>query len=166
MSLENGGDDFVFTGVNVHVRSGSGATDGDASGFGNGSPTVNALGNLIVGYDELRGGGMDDKTGSHNLVVGPRHNYPSYGGLVAACYNSVLGPYASVSGGSENTASGDYASVSGGRYNDANYLNTSVSGGYSNTASGNYASVSGGQSNVASGNRASVSGGLDNTATI
>ncbi len=34
-----------FTGVNLHIRSGSGATNGDT---GNG-PTVNGLGNLIVG---------------------------------------------------------------------------------------------------------------------
>ena len=105
MSLESGGDDFVFTGVNVHVRSGSGATDG----------SVNGLGNLIVGYDELRGSGLDDKTGSHNLVVGPTHNYSSYGGLVAGCRNAVSGIYASVSGGSNNAASNECASVSGGR---------------------------------------------------
>ena len=36
------GDDVYFTGCNVHVVSGSGATEGE----------VNGLGNLIVGYNE------------------------------------------------------------------------------------------------------------------
>ena len=41
---------------------------------------VNGLGNVVIGYNELRGAG-DDRSGSHNLVFGSRNNYSSYGGL-------------------------------------------------------------------------------------
>jgi hypothetical protein len=165
VTLENGGQDFVFTGVNVHVRSGSGSTSG----------TINGLGNLIVGYDEARLSGTD-KSGSHNLVVGPNHNYTSYGGLVVGYKNTVSGSYASVSGGTVNTASGTYASVSGGsshtasgwyssvsggRSNIAIDYGSSVSGGEFNTASGWFSSVNGGELNTASGNYSSVSGGYN-----
>jgi len=68
LSLASNGD-WVITGVNVRIRNGSGQTS-----------TINGKGNLIVGYDEANAD--DEKTGSHNLVVGPYHSYPSYAGLV------------------------------------------------------------------------------------
>ncbi|MGM0558203.1 MAG: hypothetical protein ACQEVA_17595 [Myxococcota bacterium] len=186
----NGDQSVLFTGVNVHVRSGSGATDGDTGG----GTSVNGLGNLIVGYDEARASG-NDKSGSHNIVVGVQHNYSSYGGVVFGRTNAVEGSYATVTGGRSNTASGGsasvtaglsntasgtYASVSGGLSNTANGSRSSVSGGasnnavssyssvsggYNNSASALYASVSGGEENTASGTRASVSGGFNNTAS-
>jgi hypothetical protein len=127
------GTDVFFTGCNVHIRDGSGDTDGD----------VNGLGNLIVGYNELRGSG-DDRSGSHNIVVGMRHNFSSYGGLVVGSFNTISDAFASVSGGGGNTANGPFASVSGGLLNTANSFAASVSGGQYNTAGGFYASVSGG----------------------
>lgn len=165
------GNDITFSGVNVHIVDGSGDTSGP----------VNGLGNLIVGYNELRniGGMINDRSGSHNLVVGSTHNFSSYGGLLAGHFNNSTAPFASVTGGYGNTASGSYASVSGGQSNEAKALYASVSGGANNdatgssasicgglwnTASGNYASVSGGEYNTASGLAASVSGGLDRTA--
>lgn len=130
-----------FSGVNVQVVNGSGSTDG----------AVNGLGNLIVGYNELRGaGGTNVRIGSHNLIVGSLNNYSSFGGFVAGIANTVRGQYASVSGGNANTASFTCASVSGGRFN---------------TASGEYASVSGGSDNNATIYAASVSGGFDRNAT-
>jgi hypothetical protein len=142
-----------FTGVNVQVVDGSGATDG----------VVNGLGNLIVGYNETRGTG-DDRTGSHNLVVGKENNYSSYGGIVGGRGNTISAVYASVSGGRNNAAIGSYASVSGGDFNNASGLRSSVSGGALNTASGADSSVSGGAGNTASGLRSSVSGGISNAA--
>ena len=108
------GDDVYFTGCNVHIVSGAGATDG----------AVNGLGNLIVGYNEdvavlFPGSPASLRSGSHNLVVGPGHSYSRYGGLVAGFINIITGSYASVSGGNGNTASGDYSSVSGGNDNRA-----------------------------------------------
>jgi hypothetical protein len=165
----NGYSALTFSGVNVHILSGSGSTD----------ETVNGLGNLIVGYNGLRGSG-DDRSGSHNIVVGDWNNYSSYGGLVAGYFNSISGVYSSVIGGRHNAANGQYSSVSGGdgniasgwsssvsggQYNTASIDCSSVSGGYGNTASGGGSSVSGGMQNTASGNLSSVSGGWTNTAS-
>ena len=144
---EDGNQDAVFEGCNVHVRSGSGSTHG----------TLNGEGNLIVGYNENVNSFA--RTGSHNLVIGSHNGYTSYGGLVAGTLNKISGAYASVSGGSSNTASGESASVSGGTFNTASNFNSSVSGGWANTASGDRSSVSGGASNMATGLSASISGG-------
>ena len=144
------GHDIFITGANLHVRSGSGATDG----------LINGLGNIIIGYNELRlPSAVNDRTGSHNLIVGKRHNFSSFGGMVVGFFNTISGQYASVSGGASNTASGTNSSVSGGTANTANGDGSSVSGGSTNTASGFASSVSGGSSNVANGTASSVSGG-------
>lgn len=76
------GDDITITGANLRVTSGSGSTDGP----------VNGLGNLIVGYNEVRGAG-DNRTGSHNLVVGSRNNYTSYGGFVGGLQTGITAPF-------------------------------------------------------------------------
>ncbi len=148
------GTDVYFTNVNVHVRSGSGNTNG----------TVNGRGNLIVGYNEPRTT-SSDKSGSHNLVIGEEHNYISYGGLVAGYHNKLEEPRASISGGSYNTASGGSSSVSGGSLNTASGMGSSVSGGWSNRASGDNSIVSGGFDNEASGDLSSISSGYSNTAS-
>lgn len=141
VALQNdnqGNPSVMFNGVNLHVRNGAGSTN-----------TVNGLGNLIVGYDEARTSG-NDKTGSHNVVIGRRHNYSQYGGLVAGNQNSISAPFASVTGGAANTASGMNSSVSGGFENIASGDSSSVSGGFANTASGENSSVSGGTGRSAS----------------
>ena len=148
------GADIDITGANLHILSGSGSTDS----------TPNGLGNLIIGYNELRYFN-NIRTGSHNLVLGSSNNYASYGGLVAGKYNEILGPFASVSGGQYNTASGYSSSVSGGLANTASYTSSSVSGGASNRASGDSSSVSGGDHNEASGLASLVSGGVSNRAS-
>ena len=71
--VSRSGNDIFIDGANLHIRDGSGSTDGP----------VNGLGNLIVGYNERRGEG-DDRTGSHNLIVGSQHNYSAYSSLVAS----------------------------------------------------------------------------------
>ena len=149
------GTNITFSGANVHIVNGSGATDG----------AVDGLGNLIVGYNETRDDGTDDRTGSHNIVTGSRNNYSSYGGLVAGSYNEISGTNASVIGGNHNTASGASASVSGGSTNTADGWFASVSGGFGNTAVGMFANVSGGQDNTAGGDYASLSGGRNNVAS-
>ena len=148
------GTDVFFSGVNVHIVNGTNSTGGP----------VNGLGNLIVGYNASRYNG-NDRSGSHNIVVGDHLNYSSYGGLVVGNYNTISGAYASVTGGATNTASGFSSSVSGGNNNEASEHYASVSGGYSNEASASYTSVSGGIFNTASGYYASVSGGFRNTAS-
>jgi len=152
-STVQGQDTIRFSGMNVQIVNGIGATNGP----------VNGRGNLIVGYNELRGSG-DDRTGSHNIVVGSFNNYLSYGGLVAGSENTISGQYASVIGGVYNTASGNYAVVSGGESNTSSGGAASVSGGGHNTASADVASISGGEYNTASNYYSSVSGGSYNTA--
>ncbi|MFC1889292.1 hypothetical protein ACFL4G_06005 [Thermodesulfobacteriota bacterium] len=148
------GNDIVFSGANVHIVNGTDTTDG----------AVNGLGNLIVGYNEEPD--IPDRSGSHNIVVGIKHNYSSYGGLVAGKENTISNAYASVCGGFQNVASGYIANVSGGYLNvAAGDLFSHVSGGVANTASGNYSSVSGGRENIASGYGSSISGGHDNVAS-
>ncbi len=151
--LSLNGTTLTISGVNVQVVDGSGATD-----------STSGLGNLTVGYNQLRVLGGDLRTGSHNLIVGDNNNYTSYGGLVVGAENEIDGAYASVSGGVANTASGVFSSVSGGNDNTASSAYASVSGGTANLASGPYASVSGGNLNVASGLAASVSGGFSRSA--
>src|SRR5262249_20239342 len=98
----------------------TGAKLRDVHWFGE-TETTNGLGNLIVGYNESRvfPGGRDDRTGSHNVVVGGFNNFSSFGGLVVGVLNEISGEFASVSGGNFNTASGPFASVSGGNFNTA-----------------------------------------------
>jgi trimeric autotransporter adhesin len=159
-------DNEVFlTGANLHLVNGLGSTDctDDAGNPIPGCP--NGLGNLIVGYNELRGGIDDIRTGSHNVVVGTEQNFSRFGGIVVGRTNTISGNFASVSGGAFNTASGDFAVVSGGFINTASGFSSSVSGGDSNTASRESSAVSGGFGNTASGGVASISGGLNNTAS-
>ena len=151
------GDQVYITGANLHVLNGSGTTDGPP----------NSLGNLIVGYNELRNNpdSPDIRSGSHMLVVGEKNNYSSFGGIVVGYHNETSGDYASVSGGTFNEASGRFASVSGGNINVASGTSASVSGGGRNVASFGVASVSGGFGNEASGPSTSVSGGFGRQAT-
>jgi hypothetical protein len=173
-----------FSDVNVQIVNGTNSTNG----------TVNGLGNLIIGYNEIDG--LEERTGSHNLVVGMGHTYSSYGGFVAGRSNNITGLGASVVGGFGNTASGDYSSVSGGgdntsdgnygsisggrdnktdedstyatvsggRFNEAIGENSSVTAGWRNQAIGKNAIVSGGANNISAGDSSNVSGGLENTA--
>ena len=150
-----------FSGVNVQVVNGTNSTDGD----------VNGLGNLIVGYQELRGADDDDETddtndrsGSHNLVVGKQNNYSIWGGLVVGDRNTVSGYLSTVGSGTRNTASGWLSTVSGGGDNVASGNWSTVSGGGANTASGDWSTVSGGGSNTASGDSSTVSGGFSDAA--
>jgi hypothetical protein len=161
--------DVVFEGCNVLVRSGQGATDGEPNGKGN----------VIVGYDEDYGG-APNRSGSHNVVIGPGHSYSSYGGLVAGSGNNASGPHASViagsaneaagsgafvGGGHLNVASGDFSSVTGGRSNEASGTESSVLGGEDNEAAADFAVVVGGAGNLADAPAAVVSGGFENVAS-
>jgi hypothetical protein len=159
-----GGEVFI-TGANLHIVNGLGRTDcGPEEDSLPNCP--NGLGNLIVGYNESRGGGNDDiRTGSHNVIVGRQHNFSRFGGLVVGDFNAISGDFASVRGGRFNTASGAHSSVSGGLDSRAGGGGASVSGGLLSEASGAHSSVSGGIDNGAIGDGASVSGGILNRAS-
>ena len=154
------------TGANFQIVSGSGATNGNPLLPSSTLLTsTNGLGNLIVGYNELGNPNGDDRTGSHNIVVGHKNTYTEFGGLIAARQNSITSPFASVSGGRRNLASGLGASVSGGNRNTAGDVNSAIGGGVYNLAVGVYSSVSGGVFNSATGFVTAVSGGRYNTAS-
>jgi hypothetical protein len=165
MTFNDTANEVVITEANLRIVNGLGSTE-----------TTNGLGNLIVGYNELRqeisgcSGSTtpfctDRRTGSHNVVVGKQDNFSSFGGIVVGLVNEISGQYASVSGGAVNTASGISSSISGGVFNTASGLDSSVSGGGGNTASGISSSISGGGDNSASGLSSSVSGGELNLAS-
>ncbi|MBI1325529.1 hypothetical protein GC170_20385 [bacterium] len=155
LSYNSGTKLLTVSGANVMIIDGTGATE-----------STSGLGNLQVGYNALRGDGeVNDRTGSHNLILGDLNNYSISGGLVVGLYNTISGRYASVSGGTGNTASGENASVSGGATNTASGSITSVSGGYLNSASGHRSSVSGGARNTVTATFASISGGTENLAS-
>jgi hypothetical protein len=129
------GPHWIIEGANVHVRSGGGST---IDGCGSTDPdfpnceALTGLGNLIVGYNEKRPSRNlppENRTGSHNLVLGPFQAYSSFGGFVAGSSNEVTGRNASVCGGTDNKARGAYASVSGGEDRVAPDENNWVAGG-------------------------------------
>ena len=133
------GPHVLFTGANVHVRSGSGHTNDTCVPLTCGNAlTLTGLGNLAVGYNEAPVTApplvTGDRSGSHNLIAGDGHRYPKYGGLVAGIQNNISGEYASASGGGNNTASGFNSSVSGGAGNTASGEDSSVSGGAQRSA--------------------------------
>jgi hypothetical protein len=153
--ITSGPDDVTITGANLRIVNGLGDTE-----------TTNGLGNLIVGYNEPRPPvfGPDNRTGSHNVVVGKFDNFSSFGGLVVGFDNEISGRFSSVSGGGFSVASGDNSSVNGGASNTASGDFSSISGGGGNTASGRFSWVSGGFQNTASGENSSASGGESNKA--
>src|SRR6266446_10701760 len=66
MAFDDAANEVVITGANLRIVNGLGATE-----------TTNGLGNLIVGYNEERGGGDDRRTGSHDIVLGVNNNFSS-----------------------------------------------------------------------------------------
>jgi hypothetical protein len=167
MTLVTTADEFPevrITGANLRIVNGLGTTD-CTDGEGELIPDCpNGLGNLIVGYNEPREFEEDVRTGSHNVVVGQRHNFSRFGGLVVGDLSEISGDFAVVSGGTRNTASGSGSSVSGGQFNTASGNVALVSGGLLNTAEGALSSVSGGFQNAAEGNLSAVSGGRNREA--
>jgi len=152
LSVDTATHDVVFSGANVHIQSGSGATNG----------TVNGLGNLVLGYNESEGG--EDRSGSHNLVLGYWNGYSDYSGIVGGFRNDSIAPMASVIGGSQNIASGNTAVVISGFQNTAYGLRAAIVAGWDNTAPGDHAAVVSGYQNNAGGNRSAVLAGEANSA--
>lgn len=184
-----------ISGLNVQIVNGLGATNGypaNSNSVDPGQVAVNGLGNLILGYDEPSFGA--DKTGSHNLVIGPFNDYSSFGGIVSGRFNRLEGAVSVVLGGGSNYAQGVSSAVIGGHGNGAigslslaagglggealtnqsttmggqflraSGFNSSVLGGFRNEAAGPLSTVVGGAFNQGNGMTSSVSGGLERTA--
>lgn len=172
----NGYPTALFSGVNVQVINGIDQT------------TPNGVGNIVVGYNNSRGGvkflcsygiytdetscidaaetwAVNHKSGSHNLVAGDENSYSQTGGVVFGNSNAISSQYANVTGGYNSHAIGFYSVVSGGALHTSSGYASSVFGGVGNTASGFYSVVSGGRVNTSSGRWDSVSGGQENTSS-
>ena len=158
--------ELTLSGVNLHIVNGKGSTQ-----------TANGLGNLILGYNATQastGQGSDNRTGSHDLILGDYNEYSSFAGIVGGTFNNITGHfstildgehnvasdyYATVTGGYENSATANYTAVLAGNGNTADQPYSSVAGGIDNTADGEYASVAGGDSGDAQGQGSAISGG-------
>jgi hypothetical protein len=182
LSFHHSAPTIEFSGVNVQVDSGSGATNGP----------VNGTGNLIIGYNRsgmcsILGSPCSSATdclantcsgGSCFITGGPcttDGDCPAQQCNVSTTqtgsHNLVINDlhtYTSFGGlvaGFQNSITGMGASVTGGSSNTASGTLASVSGGSFNTASGGSSTVSGGGQNTASDGNDSVSGGGVNTAS-
>ncbi len=113
--VNRNGSTLTFNNMNVQITNGRGATG-----------KINGRGNLIVGYNESRG--ADSRKGSHNVVVGGKNNFSSYGCIVSGYNNTGSGKYSFVGGGHNNAASGEYSSILGGSKNNAKGSYSSING--------------------------------------
>jgi hypothetical protein len=186
LSIENlnGVRTVRLSGVNLQVVNGLNRTD-----------TVNGAGNIIVGYDEantfttapicskahalngseivteggcLAAGGIfstQQKSGSHNLVMGLGNGYSSFGGIVSGRFNYINEMFAAVVAGVDNRASGRFSGIFGGQGHLTQDSGTTVLGGIGAQARGHLATVVGGVGNVASGENATIAGGERNVAS-
>jgi hypothetical protein len=156
-----------ITGVNVQLVNGLDATNGypaDPASIDPQLTQINGVGNLIVGYNEVGSVVGDDRTGSHNVVVGHGASYFSFGGMVTAMHNAISAPYATVTGGHSNVAGAEWSSISGGSTNTTNGTAAAVLGGHRNVASGEFAVVAGGFNNASDEHCSAVAGGISNWA--
>jgi hypothetical protein len=153
LNPENGvrGPNIVFTGVNIHLVSGSGTTNDHVDGTG----VALGLGNLIIGYNfaspwELQPG---DRGASHMLVIGDENKYTqfSYGGIVCGAQNTVNGAYSSIIGGEQNTINEPISVEIGGLENTLNGPhdggNVLVGGGGNSVTNGAFTVLLGGDGN-------------------
>ena len=145
------GETILISGANLQVVNGEGSTS-----------SVNALGNLIVGYNESDSL-TTERGGSHNLVMGRWNQYGSYGGIAHGLRNSVLDNESAVLAGSNNVVSGVRSVVLGGDENTASGNKVVAIGGVGNEAKGSVTVAMGGRSNVAMGGVSVLVGGGYNT---
>lgn len=180
------GPHWVFSGCNVHVRAKNLATDAPANGRGNLIVGYNegrcvtkepfsghhpddelTFPKACLTDDECGDGAVCDlsgRGGSHNLIVGQQHRFPSFGGILGGRMNEATGRASSATAGAHNLATGAYSSITGGTRNAAGGQGASVSGGTLNKAAGRFANAAGGSLNRATGFSAHTGGGTNNIA--
>ncbi|MCG6118876.1 MAG: hypothetical protein MEQ07_11905 [Aquimonas sp.] len=150
------GTDLFIDGVNLHVRSGSGSTEG----------AVNGRGNLIIGYNEPSASGSGSvRTGSHNLVMGRLNSYSSFGGIVSGNNNRINASYASVLSGDTNSANTTASVIVSGLSNTTSATRAVVVGGWRNNAAGLDSVVLGGDSNTTQVSDSTIAGGQSQTSS-
>jgi hypothetical protein len=135
---ENGCITARLTGINVQIVNGEGSTK-----------TANCKGNLILGYNEPSSEMAVERSGSHNLVIGIRHNYSSYCGIV---------------NGESNNMAAEYGAVLNGWECSVNASHVTMCSGYDHKGNGAYSTILSGFDNGGTGNRAVFLDGTNNRA--
>ncbi|MCB9637770.1 MAG: hypothetical protein H6727_02555 [Myxococcales bacterium] len=175
IELDDANKNVIVTNANLHIRSGSGTTNG----------TTNGYGNVIIGYNEDTNSNKQ-RGGSHNLILGQEHSYTSYGSILSGTNHTINAPHASAIGGDSNTIGGNapnavaiagqnnqlapsgtalYAAALGGQANQIDGNHAAAVAGQNNTSSGNHAAAVAGQNNTSSGNHAAAVAGQNNTSS-
>ena len=144
-----------FTGLNIQIVNGEGRTN-----------TSNCKGNLIIGYNEVNNETGVNRGGSHNLVLGIRHNYSSYAGILNGVANTITadGEYCSIMNGRECFATTSHVSICNGTDHKGNASLSTIVGGFDNGGTGTHSVVVGGVNNRADGSNSVILGGLGQTA--
>jgi hypothetical protein len=145
--------DVAFTGTNLHLRNGS-----------DDSSVANGKGNLIIGYNGVETF-AEERSGSHNLVIGDLHQYTATGGIVTGTGSMLLSDQSAIFGGESHTTTAIGSVIAGGANNQASMTGSAIIGGQFNTATGAWSSIVGGAHNLASGAKSAVFGGHTNTAS-
>lgn len=138
------GPNITFHDANIHITNGSFNT-----------ATVNGLGNLIIGYNEIQQYPNNvlvpgDRGGSHNLVIGPLNKFTlnSYCSIVAGYDNKADACFTAVLAGADNTVSGQYGALLGGTSNTVFGLASVGGGGYACRVFGDYSTLWGGKQSL------------------
>ena len=126
MSYDARSKTVSFTGVNLQIRNGQGATGAN-----------DGTGNLIVGWNERDDN--DVRTGSHNVIVGSFHAYEGHAGLAVGIDHALLADGAAIVGGEANTAVADGGTLVGGQDNSAFGEGAVVVGGWEQVVQAAYA---------------------------
>ena len=153
-----------FEGVNVQVVNGVGTT-----------ASMNGLGNLLVGYAEPAS--ATSRTGSHNLILGERNAYSSFGGIVTGTSNVLDGEHSAAIGtwgtaieGSRNVALSSFGGRVTGSFNalvsadtsdvESSVFSTVTGSWLSQVEAAQYSHVLGGQAHrIHASNEATITGG-------
>lgn len=145
--------DFYFTGCNVHILNGAGATG-----------TLNSSGNLIIGYNKNQ---VSKRSGSHNLIIGDLHEYTSYGGIVTGTENTIAAPNSVVMSSTDSSVTGPGGAAVIGADRGITEGNAVLLGGSQNYASVNagFGVAVGGRQNQVLGGEAVVMAGTLNVAS-
>lgn len=206
LSYDANTKNVLFSGVNVQIVNGL-----------NDTRALNGKGNLIIGYNEVwtnprtsycsNGSfktqsecvspyvwGINQRSGSHNLILGSSNDYTMWGsiitgventannfesfilggwgnvvsasggGILSGSGNIASGPNSTIVGGWNHSTSGLFSTITGGSHNTSSSDGSSVLGGFNNSASGKHSTITGGSDNTSSANASSVTGGFFNLA--
>lgn len=167
------GPHIIFEGVNVHVRDGSGVTEGEwgwdeAAGMNRNAQT--GYGNLVIGYNELNlnsplNGQYPtplDRSGTHNFIMGQQHRYRASSNILHGWKCLMNESNSAAIASNASTLNGSYAATLSGMFHELN-VNSAIIGGRNGVTSGYESVIIGGDSNTAGASNSVITGGMSNT---